>query len=99
MKRQIVRNLDTDHIPLDRLSALLQTFALKHAARELPEILERADSFSIFWKQRSGEEMNGAERETSLLLTSRRIPSLSSCSIRWSWSPESARARSGSSGN
>ena len=33
MKRQIVRNLDTDHIPLDRLSALLQTFALKHAAR------------------------------------------------------------------
>ena len=94
MKRQIVRNLDTDHIPLDRLSALLQTFALKHAARELPEILERA-----FWKQRSGEEMNGAERETSLLLTSRRIPSLSSCSIRWSWSPESARARSGSSGN
>ena len=93
MKRQIVRNLDTDHIPLDRLSALLQTFALKHAARELP------DSFSIFWKQRSGEEMNGAERETSLLLTSRRIPSLSSCSIRWSWSPESARARSGSSGN
>ena len=32
MKRQIVRNLDTDHIPLDRLSALLQTFALKHAA-------------------------------------------------------------------
>ena len=43
MKRQIVRNLDTDHIPLDRLSALLQTFALKHAARELPEILERAE--------------------------------------------------------
>ena len=43
MKRQIVRNLDTDHIPLDRLSALLQTFALKHAARELSEILERAE--------------------------------------------------------
>lgn len=43
MKRQIVRNLDTDHTPLDRLSALLQTFALKHAARELSEILERAE--------------------------------------------------------
>lgn len=43
MKRQIVRKLDTDHIPLDRLSALLQTFALKHAAGELSEILERAE--------------------------------------------------------
>lgn len=35
--------MDTDHISIDRLTALLQTFALKHAAKGLPDLLETAD--------------------------------------------------------
>ena len=43
MNRQILKTMDTAHISIDRLTALLQTFALKHAARELPDLLETAD--------------------------------------------------------
>ena len=35
--------MDTGHIPVQRLTALLETFTLKHAARMLPDLLETAD--------------------------------------------------------
>ena len=44
MNKAILRNLDTEHIPIQRLSALLETFTLKHAAKKLPDILEKAES-------------------------------------------------------
>jgi DNA replication protein DnaC len=37
-------NIDTEHIPAQRLSALLETFTLKHAARLLADILEKAET-------------------------------------------------------
>lgn len=30
MKKAIARNIDTNHIPVEKLNALLETFALKH---------------------------------------------------------------------
>lgn len=44
MNRDLLRNMDTSHIPIQRLTALLETFTLKHAARMLPDLLETADS-------------------------------------------------------
>ena len=43
MKKSELRNLDTNHIPVQRLTGLLETFALKHSAKLLPDILERAE--------------------------------------------------------
>ena len=43
MNREILKSMDTGHIPVQRLTALLETFALKHAARMLPDLLETAD--------------------------------------------------------
>ena len=43
MNKQIIRDMDTRRIPIERLMALLQTFTLKHSARELADILERAE--------------------------------------------------------
>lgn len=51
MKRQITRNLDTNHIPLDRLTALLETFALKHSAKQLAVILERAEANQLSYRE------------------------------------------------
>jgi len=44
MNKSALRNLDTTHITIQRLSALLETFALKHAAKQLPDILEKAEN-------------------------------------------------------
>ena len=44
MNKQVMRDLDTKRVPIERLSALLQTFTLKHSARELADILERSES-------------------------------------------------------
>ena len=44
MNREILKSMDTERIPVERLISLLQTFALKHAARALPDILETADT-------------------------------------------------------
>ena len=44
MNREILRSMDTDRIPVERLISLLQTFALKHSARALPDLLETADA-------------------------------------------------------
>ena len=43
MNREVMKSMDTGRIPIDRLSALLQTFTLKHAAKALPDLLETAD--------------------------------------------------------
>lgn len=44
MNREVLRTMETQHIPIERLISLLQTFALKHAARALPDLLETADT-------------------------------------------------------
>lgn len=51
MNREILRNMDTGHIPAQRLMALLETFALKHASRMLPDLLETADSEAVTNRQ------------------------------------------------
>ena len=43
MNRQVMRNIGNDRISIDRLTSLLQTFTLKHAAKVLPDLLETAD--------------------------------------------------------
>ena len=43
MNREVLKSMDTDRIPVERLSSLLQTFTLKHAAKALPDLLETAD--------------------------------------------------------
>ncbi len=43
MNREIMKSMDTGRIPVERLISLLQTFALKHAAKSLPDLLETAD--------------------------------------------------------
>ena len=44
MNRDILRSMDTGHIPVQRLTALLETFALKHSAKSLADLLETADA-------------------------------------------------------
>ena len=41
MKKQITRSMDIDRIPIQRLTALLETFTLKHSSRSLADLLER----------------------------------------------------------
>ena len=43
MNREVMKSMGTKRIPVDRLTSLLQTFALKHAAKALPDLLETAD--------------------------------------------------------
>ena len=43
MNREIMKSMGTKRIPIDRLTSLLQTFTLKHAAKALPDLLETAD--------------------------------------------------------
>jgi DNA replication protein DnaC len=43
MNREVMKCMGTKRIPVDRLSSLLQTFTLKHAAKALPDLLETAD--------------------------------------------------------
>jgi len=44
MNQEILMNMDIDYIPVQRLMALLETFALKHAAKMLPDLLETVDN-------------------------------------------------------
>ena len=44
MNREVLKSMDAERIPIDRLISLLQTFALKHSARALPDLLETADA-------------------------------------------------------
>ena len=43
MNREILKSMDLERIPVERLISLLQTFTLKHAAKALPDLLETAD--------------------------------------------------------
>jgi DNA replication protein DnaC len=43
--------MDTNHIPVQRLMALLETFALKHASKMLPDLLETADHETVTNRQ------------------------------------------------
>lgn len=51
MNRNVLRTLDTDHIPSYRLVSLLETFGLKHAARALPDLLDTAEKTDATNKQ------------------------------------------------
>lgn len=51
MNRKVLRAMDTDHIPTQRLVALLETFGIKHAARALPDLLESAEQADATCKQ------------------------------------------------
>ena len=44
MNRELLKCMNTERIPVERLISLLQTFALKHSARALPDLLETADT-------------------------------------------------------
>jgi DNA replication protein DnaC len=51
MKKAIARNIDTNHIPIEKLNALLETFALKHSSRQLADLLERAEDNSLSYRE------------------------------------------------
>ena len=51
MNREVMKSMGTKRIPIDRLTSLLQTFTLKHAAKALPDLLETADLESATNKQ------------------------------------------------
>lgn len=51
MNTQIKNNLDTTYIPVQRLTSLLETFTLKHTARQLPDLLERAEQAELSYRE------------------------------------------------
>ena len=51
MNREILKSMDLERIPVERLISLLQTFTLKHAAKALPDLLETADLQSVSNRQ------------------------------------------------
>ena len=51
MNREIARNIDTDHIPVQRLCAQLETFALKHSSKQIADLLEKAENEDASYKQ------------------------------------------------
>ena len=51
MNREIARNMDTDHIPVQRLCALLETFALKHSSKQIADLLEKAENEEESYRQ------------------------------------------------
>lgn len=51
MNKAIARNIDTDHIPVQRLCALLETFALKHSSKQLADLLEKAENENVSYRE------------------------------------------------
>ena len=51
MKKQIARSVDIDRIPVQRLTALLETFTLKHSARSLADLLEKAEVNELSYRE------------------------------------------------
>ena len=94
MNREILKSMDTGHIPVQRLTALLETFTLKHAARMLPDLLETADlqdssagnSFWLFSRPKSKGGMNGAGSVTIPQRIFHQISDRWKSLIRKSWS-------------
>ena len=81
MNREVMKSMGTKRIPIDRLTSLLQTFALKHAAKALPDLLETADLENATnkqfcchcWKLRLLAGMNAAGKGIIQQHTSRLI--------------------------
>jgi DNA replication protein DnaC len=44
MNKETARNIDTDHIPIQRLCALLESFAMKHSSKQIAGLLEKAEN-------------------------------------------------------
>lgn len=44
MNREILKSMEMETIPMQSLISLLQTFAMKHSAKALPDLLETADT-------------------------------------------------------
>jgi DNA replication protein DnaC len=51
MTGNILKDTGTGHIPVERLSALLKTFTLKHSALALPGLLEKAEEAGYSHRQ------------------------------------------------
>lgn len=51
MNKEIARNIDTNHIPVQRLCALLETFALKHSSKQIADLLEKAENEEASYRQ------------------------------------------------
>ena len=51
MNREIARNIDTNRIPVQRLCALLETFALKHSSKLLADLLEKSENEEASYRQ------------------------------------------------
>jgi DNA replication protein DnaC len=51
MSNGILRNTGNGHITVERLSALLKTFTLKHSALKLPELLAKAEERQDSYRQ------------------------------------------------
>ena len=51
MKKQIARSMDIDRIPVQRLTALLETLTLKHSARGLADLLEKAEVNDLSYRE------------------------------------------------
>lgn len=51
MNRETARNIDTDHVPIQRLCALLETFALKHSSKRIADLLEKAENEEASYRE------------------------------------------------
>ncbi len=51
MSEAILKNQDKNHIPIQRLCALLETFSLKHTSKQLADLLEKAETEEISYRQ------------------------------------------------
>lgn len=51
MSETILKNQGKGHIPIQRLCALLETFSLKHTSKRLADLLERAETEEISYRQ------------------------------------------------
>ena len=51
MKQALLRAVGSDHIPIEHLAALLESFTLKHAAKQLVKLLDTAESQELSLRQ------------------------------------------------
>lgn len=107
MDKGISRNLDTEHIPVSKLASLMESFTLKNSARQLADILERAENNNLSYREFL---LDLLETEVKCRNDRRRkrnyagahfprmsVPSMNS--IRRNWKKASPPARSASSRN
>ena len=51
MNKSVTRNMDTGHIPVERLCALLETFGMKHSSRHLADLMDKAENGSSTYRE------------------------------------------------